>query len=532
MRERRAALREAAAREFDLIVIGGGINGAGVARDAALRGLSVLLVERHDFAFGTTWRSTKLIHGGLRYLEHREWRLVHEGLRERSVLLRIAPHLVRPLEFLVPIYRGGRYGYRTVQAGLWLYDLLALGTGLPRHRALGPDAVATREPTLNRAGLQGGFLYCDAQAPFPERLCLENVLGAVEAGALALNYLEAVRLRAARGRVQVVVARDCLTGEEVELRGRVVVNAAGPWVDQVLRRAGAEGKRIGGTRGSHIVVDFGGAGPHRAIYAEAGADGRPFFIVPWRGYHLIGTTDEPFTGDPGTVRPEEREVTYLLAEAARVLPGAPLGPEAVLYAFAGVRPLPRVEGRQAGAITRRYFLHRHDAEGLGGLISIVGGKLTGYRHVAEETVNLVLRLLGRTARPCRTATLPLVPGVAPATTDTLTRHLVSVYGGRAGLVLALARLDPSLAEPLCPHGPDIGAQVVYAVRHELACTVADVLLRRTPCGWNRCRGLDAAPRAAALLARELGWDAERTAAAVMAYRQEVDAALVTGAALR
>ncbi len=529
MRERRAALREAVGREFDLIAIGGGINGAGVARDAALRGLSVLLIERHDFGFGTTWRSTKLIHGGLRYLEHREWRLVYEGLRERSVLLRIAPHLVRPLEFLVPIFHGGRYGYRTVQAGLWLYDLLALGTGLPRHRSLRPEAVAALEPALNRAGLRGGFAYCDAHAPFPERLCLENVLGAVEAGALAFNYLEAVRLRAARGRVRAVIARDRLAGEEVELRGRVVVNAAGPWVDQVLRRAGARGDRIGGTRGSHLVVDFGGAGPRRAIYAEAGADGRPFFIVPWRGYHLIGTTDDPFTGDPGAVRPGERDVAYLLAEAARVLPGAPLGPEAVLYAFAGVRPLPRAEGRQAGAITRRHFLHRHDAEGLGGLISIVGGKLTGYRHVAEETVNLAVHLLGRTTPPCRTATLPLVPDVAPAAEDALTRHLVSIYGGRTGLVLALARLDPALAEPLCPHGPDIGAQVVYAARHELACTVADVLLRRTPCGWNRCRGLDAAPRAAALLARELGWNANQIAAAVADYRQEVETTLITDA---
>ncbi len=531
MRERDAALQEAAAREFDLIVIGGGINGAGVARDAALRGLSVLLIERHDFGFGTTWRSTKLIHGGLRYLEQREWRLVYEGLHERSVLLRIAPHLVRPLEFLVPIYRGGRYGYRTVQAGLWLYDLLALGTSLPRHRSLSPEAVVALEPALNRTGLTGGFAYCDAHASFPERLCLENVLGAVEVGALALNYLEALRLRVTRGRVQAVVARDRLTGEELELRGRVVVNAAGPWVDQVLHRAGTRGERIGGTRGSHIVVDFAGAGPRRAIYAEAGSDGRPFFIVPWRGYHLIGTTDDPFPGDPGAVRPGERDVAYLLAETARVLPGAPLGPEAVLYAFAGVRPLPRAEGRQAGAITRRHFLLRHDEEGLGGLISIVGGKLTSYRRVAQETVDLALRLLGRTASPCRTAVLPLVPGTAPAAEDALTRHLVSIYGGRAGLVLALARLDPALAEPLCPHGPDIGAQVVHAARHELACTVADVLLRRTPCGWNRCRGLDAAPRVAAILARELGWDAAQTEAAVVTYRQEVDTALVTEAAV-
>lgn len=516
----------AAHRRYDVIVIGGGINGAGIARDAALRGLSVLLLERQDYGFGTTWRSTKLIHGGLRYLEHREFRLVFEGLRERATLLRTAPHLVRPLEFLLPVFRGGRYGPRTVRAGLALYDLLSSGKSLPTHRALSAAEVAALEPAINRKAIRGGFTYFDAQAPFPERLCLENVLDAERHGATVFNHVEVTGLLITGGQVQGVRGRDIETGQTYAFLGRAVVNAAGPWVDHVLRQSGRESHRLGGTKGSHIVVDFGGEGPSRAIYAEAEADGRPFFIIPWNGLHLIGTTDLRFTGDPATVVPEEAEIAYLWHEVRRVLPGAPLRATSRIYAFAGVRPLPRTPDGREGAITRRHFVRSHEHEGLRGLYSIIGGKLTSYRALAEETVDRIGQELGARMAACSTATRPLVPGTLPPTDDPLTRHLTALYGARASWVLALARLDPALATPLCPHGPDIAAQVVYAARHEGARTVADVLLRRTPTGWNRCRGVDAAPTVARLLARELGWDACAETGAVAAYRTEVDATLV------
>ena len=526
--ERTAALREAAARTFDLIVIGGGINGAGIAREAALRGLSVLLLERHDYGFGTTWRSTKLIHGGLRYLAQREFRLVFEGLRERAILLRTAPHLVRPLQFLLPAFRGGRYGPRTIRTGLVLYDLLSHGKELPNHRALSPAEVAALEPAIDRAALAGGVTYHDAQVPFPERLCLENVFSAQEAGALVFNYVPVTRLCTARGRVYGVQTRDAETGLEVEFRGRVTVNATGPWVDLVLGQAGVAPGYLGGTRGSHIVVKLGIAGPRHAIYAEAGTDGRPFFIVPWRGRHLIGTTDIRFAGDPATVVPDAAEIEYLCHETRRVLPGLPLREEAVLYAFAGIRPLPRTEDGREGAITRRHFIRRHDGSGHAGLLSIVGGKLTSYRRLAEETVDLVCRILGRATGRSFTAERPLVAGVTPAAHDPLTCHLVSIYGARAATVLSLARIAPTLAAPLCPHGPDIAAQAVHAVRHEGARTVADVLLRRSPAGWNACRGVDAASAVARLLAADLGWDDAQSRAAVAAYQAEVDGALVPG----
>lgn len=523
---RTASITRAARETFDVLVVGGGINGAGIARDAALRGLSVLLLEADDYGFGTTWRSTKLIHGGLRYLEHREWRLVFEGLRERAVLLRTAPHLVRPLSFLVPVFRHGRYSRATIGAGMLVYDALSLGKELPTHHRLSAARLHRLEPALNDADVTGGFSYYDGQVPLPERLCIENVLSACDAGAVALNHMRVTRLITSSGRVEGVVACDAESGGEHEFRAHTVVNATGPWVDAVLTGNGEARRRIGGTKGSHIVVDFGGQGPRHAIYAEAGGDGRPFFIVPWRGLHLIGTTDVPFTGDPGRVAPEEWEIAYLRREVGRVLPGAPLPDSAVLYAFAGVRPLPHVSGRKAGAITRRHSVEWHEDDGRAGLVTVVGGKLTSYRSLARELVDGIAARVGRPGPPAPTDTLPLVPGSPAVAADRLGQHLASVYGPRTEAVLALARLTPELAQPLCPHASDIRAQIVHAARYEGARTVADVLLRRTPAGWSRCRGIDASPAVATILGSELGWSDERIDHEVMAYRAEVDRALV------
>ncbi len=522
---RRQTLAAAAGRQFDLIVIGGGINGAGIARDAARRGLAVLLLERHDYGFGTTWRSTKLIHGGLRYLEHREFRLVFEGLRERATLLRTAPHLVRPLQFLLPVFSGGRYSPALIRAGMLMYDLLSYGKEMPRHKSLSRGEVARREPAVSRDGLRGGFTYFDGQVTFPERLCVENVISAVAAGARAFNHVEVTALITTGCRVAGVSARDDETGLTLDFRARAVVNAAGPWVDQVLRREGPSAY-LGNTKGSHIVVDFAGAGPRHAIYAEAGSDGRPFFVVPWYGRHLIGTTDLPSTGDPARVLPETDEIAYLRRETARVLPGAPITDAMILYAFAGLRPLPRATGIDTGAITRRHFIRSHADAGHAGLFSIIGGKLTSYRHLAEEAVDAVCQELRITPARTETARTPLVPGGLPAGDSPITRHLTSIYGARASVVLALTRVDPALAVPLCPHGPDIGAQVVHAIRAEGARTLGDILLRRTPAGWNACRGIDAALSAARLAAPELGWDGAEIAAAVAGYRAEVDATLI------
>src|SRR5215211_123257 len=316
--------------EFDVIVIGAGINGAGIARDAAMRGLTVLLIDKSDIGSGTTSASTRLIHGGLRYLEHFEFGLVRESLRERETLLKIAPHLVRPLPITIPIYKQSKRGRATVRAGMIAYDLLSVGKSLPRHRMLSRGETLKQSPGLNPDGLLGSALYFDAQVEFAERLVLENVLSTREHGAEVYTYAPVTNLTPSG--IEFVCE-----GKKRSAQASVIINASGPWVDYLLDDAP---KLIGGTKGSHIVIaPFSGA-PANAIYLEAESDKRPFFIIPWNGNYLIGTTDVRFDNDPDEARSEPWEIDYLLAETNRAFPEARLRREQVLYTYSGVRPLP------------------------------------------------------------------------------------------------------------------------------------------------------------------------------------------------
>jgi len=387
--------------DFDVIVIGAGINGAGIARDAAMRGLKVLLIEKGDPGMGTTVASTRLIHGGLRYLEHFEIGLVRESLREREILLRIAPHLVRPLAITIPIYKQNKRGQLTIRAGMILYDLLSCGKSLPRHRMLSRTETLKQLPGLNPDGLLGSALYYDAQVEFPERLVMENVLSAREFGAEVLTHARVTNLAVENGKVSGVefMTED---GRKQFAEAQVVINAAGPWIDQVLERASVRSpKLIGGTKGSHIVVpEFPGA-PANAIYVEARSDGRPIFIIPWNKLYLIGTTDVRFEGDPDEVRCEPWEIDYLLSETNLALPSAHLTRDSILNTYSGVRPLPVTRHKDEQNITRRHFIRQHPQ--LPNVLSIVGGKLTTYRSLAEECVDLIFQKLGKKSRPCRTA---------------------------------------------------------------------------------------------------------------------------------
>lgn len=513
-------------RRFDLAVVGGGINGAAIAQMAAAQGWSVFLAEREDFGSGTTSRSTRLIHGGLRYLEHGELRLVFESLREREALLRLAPHQVRPLQFLLPVYRGYRHRSATIAAGLTLYDLLSLGSSLPRHRRLSARMVHRLEPALAREGLLGGFLYADCQVLFPERICLEYALAAGRAGAEVRNHCAAIGIDVFEGRARGLRLRDMLSGEEAVLEARAIVNAAGPWVDGVLRESGRRMTRyIGGTRGSHIMVDFHGHGPRQAIYSEA-QDGRPFFMVPWQTWHLVGTTDLRFDGDPSGVLPTDGEIEYLEDEVRRRLPRLSFANGDLCYAFAGVRPLPYTPSGAEGAISRRHVIQNHSSEGVAGLYSILGGKLSTFRTLAKQAVQRVGRTEGFKCSDARTGAQPFAGGSVPA--DPLacfgpaTRaHLDMLYGPRAGEVAELACQTPGFAEKLSPSGPDLVAEAIYAVQHERAATVGDVLLRRIGAGWNRRLGLDCAEQVAGVILRARGEDTGRTMQLVDAYRHEL-----------
>lgn len=513
-----------------MAIVGAGVNGCGVARDAAMRGLRVLLLDKGDIAAGTTAASTRLIHGGLRYLEHGEVGLVRESLRERETLLRVvAPHLVRPLPMLVPVYAGRRRGRLAVRAGMLAYDVLSSPGSLPRHRMLGAAEALRHAPGLEPEGLRGAALFYDAQVEYAERLAVENALDARARGAAVLTYARVERLLVEGGAARGVVFQDLLGGASHEARAAVVLNAAGPWVDEVLEgsSAGRE-KLLGGTKGSHVVVRAFDGAPRAAVYAEAVEDGRPFFVVPWDDKFLIGTTDERYAGDLDRVEADGPEIDYLLREANRVLPSARLTRGDVLYTYSGVRPLPRVAGGREGGITRRHFIRPASVRGL---FSIVGGKLTTYRALAEGAVDLIFRALGRIAPPCQTAGVPL-PGAAAedfgafrrdfAARSTLpprsNARLLKVYGVRAAEVLRLAQGEAELSEVISEETGSVGAEVVYAFREELAETLADCLLRRTMVGLNGSVGLDASERAANIARKFLGWDDERAAREVESYR--------------
>jgi glycerol-3-phosphate dehydrogenase len=522
---------------FDLIVIGAGINGAGIARDATLRGLRVLVLDKGDIASGTTSWSTRLIHGGLRYLEHGEVGLVRESLRERERLLRIAPHLVRPLPLLLPIYRGDQHGRWLVRAGMVAYDVLSRGKSLPGHRMLDRAAALGRAPGLAEPGLLGAALYHDAQVEYAERLALENVLDARAHGAEVCTYHQVRDIVRQDGRVTGVAGNDVLTGEPFRHAAPVVVNVAGPWVDEVLAGSniGQRSRLIGGTKGSHIIIEpFPGA-PVDALYAEARQDGRPFFIIPWNDLYLIGTTDIRYDGNLDKVMAEEWEIDLLLTETNRVIPAAELTRECVRYTYAGVRPLPYTLDEPEGQITRRHIMQDHEgSDGAWGLISIVGGKLTTYRELAEQCVDLVAGKLGRSAGHSRTAEM-LLPGgrtnlpwgdfaASFARESGLPRrtveHLLRVYGARAPEVLASAS-TPELRKVFDPFTGAIAAEVPWAYHKEGARTLADVIVRRTMVGLGPDAGIGADVAAAKIARDALGWDTAKLDDEVAAYRHWV-----------
>ena len=522
-------------RSFDVIVIGAGINGAGIARDAAMRGLKVLLLDKGDLASGTTAWSTRLIHGGLRYLEHGEIGLVRESLRERERLLRVAPHLVRPLPMLIPVYKNARRGMFMIRAGMVAYDLLSFGKSLKRHRMLSREEAIRRARGLDTEGLRGAALYYDAQVEYAERLVLENALSAFQHGAAIKTYARVDSFILEDSSVLGVRFTDLLDGSTHSVRAPLTVNVSGPWVDEVL--AGTQhslDRLICGTKGSHLVVDVFPGAPADALYVEAQADGRPFFIIPWNSAYLIGTTDLPYNGDLEKVSADEAEIDYLLAETNRVIPQAHLRRDAIRYTYAGIRPLPCRSSSDPAGITRRHFIRDH-APGLKGFISIVGGKLTTYRNLSEQTVDLLFRKLGKASPKCETARKPL-PGASfqdfaafsaqfeansRSLPEAVIKRLVRIYGTRANDVLELAAGDSELMETFSPETDAIGAEVLFSFRYELAQTLTDCLMRRTLVGMNALAGLDAVEAAARIARKYLGWDDERAALEIADYRKYV-----------
>jgi glycerol-3-phosphate dehydrogenase len=519
---------------YDVIVIGAGINGAGIARDAAMRGLKVLLMDKGDLASGTTSWSTRLIHGGLRYLEHGELGLVRESLRERERLLRIAPHLVKPLPMLIPIYEKARRGKLTIRAGMLAYDLLSFDKSLAHHHMLSRDEALKRAPGLNPEGLCGAAVYYDAQIEYAERLVFENALSASQHGATILTYARVDKFIVENDEVHGVEFTDVLGQTTHIARALVIVNVSGPWVDKVLSGANRPTDRlICGTKGSHLIVDEFNGAPADALYVEAQEDGRPFFIIPWNGAYLIGTTDLPYNGNLDEVTADDAEIDYLLNETNRVIPQARLNRDAIRYTYSGVRPLPCRKERDPTSITRRHFIRDH-APSLCGFTSIVGGKLTTYRNLSEQTVDLLFKKLGRERPVCKTAEELLLGASAEDLAssveqfkaennlpEAVAERLLRIYGRRAKEVLELAASDAELLKPFDSQTGAIGAEVLFSFRQEMAQTLTDCLMRRTLVGMNATAGLDAVEDAARLAQKYLGWNDDRAAREIADYRKYV-----------
>jgi glycerol-3-phosphate dehydrogenase len=519
---------------FDVIVVGAGINGTGIARDAARRGLNVLLLDKSDIAAGTTSWSSRLIHGGLRYLEHGEIPLVYESLQERERLLHIAPHLVRPLPLTLPIYGYHKRGALTIRAGMIAYDALSWNKSLPRHRMFSRDGALAHEPGLNPDNLKAAARYYDAQVEFPERISVENSIDAVTNGATVLTNAQVDGLVLEAGVVRGVHYTELASGKRHTVRGTIVVNVAGPWVDNVLAEAGLGSPKrpmLGVTKGTHIVVEpFPGA-PTDAMYIEARSDGRPYFIIPWNDLYLIGTTDDRYEGDLDNVVPTEEEIAYLLSETSMAIPASGLTRDSVRYAYAGLRPLPNQDGAESG-ITRKHIIHNH-APRVQGLLSIIGGKLTTFRNLSEQTVDKVGEMLGRSLPASTTGEVPL-PG-APNKLAVFARnfsgtrpdwlseqsasYLVRIYGTRATSVLAMAEENADLRPVISQRTGAIGAAIAFAFAEEYATSLTDAIMRRTMIGYNADAGFDSLEGITGIARTALAWDNERTTRELKEFRK-------------
>jgi glycerol-3-phosphate dehydrogenase len=512
---------------FDVVIVGGGITGAGVARDAALRGLRVALLEAGDFASGTSSRSSRLIHGGVRYLEHGHLHLVFESSRERRVLMRIAPHLVRPLAFVWPVYRGARISRLKLAAGLGLYDALSMFRNVARHDRLSRREVMESEPELRSDDLLGGARYYDA-ATDDARLTLANVVAAVELGAAVLNHAAVTGFEIVNNRVRGVAARDAISGDEFTIRAGTVVNATGPWSDELrAMETRIEHTSVTGSRGAHIAVPRERVRNRQAVTMLHPVDGRVLFTLPAGDQAIIGTTETPTGAADRESRATQADVTYLLDAANSYFPQAQLSTTDVIAAWSGIRPLARqLATDDVGSASREHTIVR----GPKGVVHVTGGKLTTYREMASQVVNGFAK---RSVAAERTASIALPGGersvedlldeAAQVVADEAVRtHLVHSYGSRWADVWSLGADRPELRDRLSPSHAVIGAEMVYGVRREMAMTLGDLLIRRTHLAFEMPdQALVVASAIVDRLAPEFAWSGRHRESLLRAFEDEV-----------
>ncbi len=499
-------------KRFDVVIVGGGINGVAIAKECAAAGKRTLLVEKSDFGAGTTSRTSRIIHGGLRYLEHGEIGLVRESLRERERLLRSHPHLVRRRRFVLAIRDG--QGFRSalaIRAGLWLYGRFG--------RSTRPQTVEF-EKQLDAGGGLACFDYEDALCEFPERLIAEWLGQAMRAGAEVRNHTDVLEVEVANRAVRGIRLRDALTAQESTVACETVINATGPWADRFCAQAGVSAKRmIGGVRGSHVVLPVFPGAPTTPVYTEA-EDGRPIFVIPWNGQMLLGTTEAFDDCDPGDAQPSPAEIDYLFAALHRLLPQNGSNQRDVRYAYAGVRPLPYSPGAVASDIPRGHYLVDHADDGAQGLISVVGGKLTTAARLARDCARKIgIRIPEPAVDLCAAPTSDgicsalrqwayQVSGMLGISQETAFA-IAQWHGADALTVTRLAASDPVWRTSICSHSPHILAEVAKAVRHEKAVSLGDILLRRVPVALGACWTAECSQEAAEKIGYALGWPLAR-----------------------
>jgi len=523
-------------QHFQVIVIGGGINGVAIARECARAGRRTLLVEQQDFASGTTSRSTRIIHGGLRYLEHGELGLVRESLRERKRLLRQYPHLVNPLQFLLALDHNSQRSALSIRTGLWLYrrmggKSLAAATGVDQGKL---------ERVLDSGRRWSVFNFEDAQCEFPERLVAEWLVEAVGAGAVVRNHMQVLAVDVRHGRAQGVLLRDQLSKKEISVHGTWIINATGPWADRVCQRSRIDTKNpmVGGVRGSHLVLARFVGAPDAAVYAEA-SDGRPIFVIPWNEQVLVGTTEAADNGDPAKAQPSPEEIQYLLHSLLSIFPRAKISRADIRYTFAGVRPLPFSPNQNASAVSRKHYLHDHAADGAAQMISVIGGKLTTAAQLASECVAKIGGLV-KSASASAPASAGLVSedhldplldkwvldiAQAGSISEESARGIVEWHGKRALNIARMALSSAELRAPLCPHSLHIVAEVVDAFSNECAVTLGDALLRRVPVALGPCWSQACSREAAGRIRAVMGWNDGQAAAELDAFETEREAFL-------
>ena len=518
---------------FEVVVIGGGINGSAIARECARGGKRVLLVEKNDFACGTTSRSTRIIHGGLRYLEHGELSLVRESLRERERLLHSKGHLVRPLHFLLAIPEESNRSALEVRFGLWLYRKFARRSAVNDVK----EDRARLERLLDRGHTWSVFAYEDAQCEYPERLVIEWTLAAASLGAVVRNHTQALNIHCSDGQVTGVWLRDLLTQEEFRVHTECVINATGPWADFVLQDSGikTDDPLVGGVRGSHIVLPIFDGAPNAAVYTEA-VDGRPIFIIPWAGQLLVGTTEVKDTGNPDCVAPDADEIDYLLNSFRRLFPSINYGLSDIRSTFAGVRPLPYITEQSPNSITRRHFLADHKDDGARGMISVIGGKLTTAASLARECA----RAIGINIPEPKGFAISDTVAFQPPAFDQLAaslqvnkdslRTIATTFNGAAASIFSLAAKDDSFRQTICPHTKHLVAEAVYAITNEYAATLGDVLLRRVPVALGPCWSQECARTAAHRIGKALGWNEAKIGAELNAFEEEFGSFMLKPAA--